>query len=214
MGEISDEDIESVKRSEVKRDFRHGMRGESARRCVGRIYKNCDIFGLTKGDFSKIDMLRHLLTEIGPCHIDIGTWTAASADISKAYDLLDHNNILSMRWLVDRSFPSRQKNYYEVLIKKFGEENIRLARFHAKFLILENEEYKLAVRTSMNLNMNKRIEFYEITEGSKINDYLRGIVDYHFEKPKDDNWQNYKNLDVADKKTDEHVNNINKLGNW
>ena len=69
-------DAESVIRYNVTRDFRHGTRGENAARCIGPITKGCDIFGLTKGDFSMIDILRHIAREIGPCHIDIGTWTA------------------------------------------------------------------------------------------------------------------------------------------
>lgn len=72
---------ESTIHHNVTREFRHGTRGESAARCIGPITKGCEIFGLTKGDFSMIDILRHIAREIGPCRIDIGTWTAAAAKI-------------------------------------------------------------------------------------------------------------------------------------
>lgn len=203
---------ESVRRHDVTRDFRHGTRGESAARCIGEVSKGCDIFGLTKGDFSMIDILRHIARQIGPCRIDIGTWTAAAADIRQAEAMLQDRNILEMRWLVDRSFPQRQAKYYASLLERFGRDSVRLARFHAKFLLLENDEYSVAVRTSMNLNENKRIEFYEISEGSPISDYLRGIVDYHFEQPSEDSFAAFKDwhAESARRAAEEQP----RLGGW
>lgn len=204
---------DSVKRNNVTREFRHGTRGESAARCIGDIIKGGDIFGLTKGDFSMIDILRHIAKQIGPCHIDIGTWTAAAADIKQAENMLNDKNILGMRWLVDRSFPARQGKYYASLLQKFGKDSVRLARFHAKFILLENDEYTVAVRTSMNLNENKRIEFYEISEGSPISDYLREIVDYHFALPSEDSYSAFTDFDfAAPTKTPEPAQA--RLGGW
>lgn len=187
---------ESVRRDNVTREFRHGTRGESAARCIGPIVKGGDVFGLTKGDFSMIDILRHVAREIGPCRIDIGTWTAAAADIKQAEAMLQDRNILAMRWLVDRSFPQRQGKYYASLLQRFGKDAVRLARFHAKFILLENDKYTVAVRTSMNLNENRRIEFFELSEGSPISDYLRGIVDYHFAQPSEDSFAAFKDWHV------------------
>lgn len=192
---------DSVKRENVQRDFRHGMRGESARRCIGDISKGCDIFGLTKGDFSMIDILRHVAAQIGPCRIDIGTWTAAAAEIKQAENMLHDKNITAMRWLVDRSFPARQGKYFASLLQRFGQDSVRLARFHAKFILLENDEWSVAVRTSMNLNENKRIEFFEISEGSPISGYLREVVDYHFAAPPEDSYSAFTDFDLSSEKT-------------
>jgi len=190
--------IESVRRTNVTREIRHGMRGESARRCIGKIEKCVDIFGLTKGDFSMIDIVRHIVDEIGPCDIDIGTWTAANADIKQAHNLFGDKRLRRVRFLVDRSFPARQPAYYAALLKAFGQGSVRMARFHAKFILAENEEYSVAVRTSMNLNENKRIEFYELSEGSPISGYLRQISDYHFAKPSKDSYSAFEEFDVTD----------------
>lgn len=191
---------DSVKRDNVTREFRHGTRGESAARCIGEISKGCEVFGLTKGDFSMIDILRHCARQIGPCRIDIGTWTAAASDIKQAFDMLNDRNIMEMRWMVDRSFPARQGKYYAALLDKFGRDSVRLARFHAKFILLENDDFSLAIRTSMNLNENKRIEFYEISEGSPISGYLRQIVDFHFAKPSEDSYAAFKDFDIQEEK--------------
>lgn len=201
----------AVRRQNVDRQYRHGMRGESASRCIGRISKGCDVFGLTKGDFSMIDILRHVANEIGPCHIDVGTWTAAAAEIKQAFDMLKDRNILSARFLVDRSFPSRQPKYYSALQDKFGKDSVRLARFHAKFILLENENFSVAVRTSMNLNLNERIEFFEISEGSLISGYLKEVVDYHFALPSEDSFSAFKDFKLAEVKGG---NQAPRLGGW
>lgn len=210
---------ESARRENVKREFRHGMRGESARHCIGDITKGCDIFGLTKGDFSMIDILRHVAAQIGPCRIDIGTWTAAAAEIRQAEDMLHDRNITQMRWLVDRSFPQRQAAYFSSLLQRFGQDSVRLARFHAKFILLENDDWSVAVRTSMNLNENKRIEFYEISEGSPISDYLREVVDYHFSMPPADSYAAFTDFDLTGKKRHNRATKApdapkRRLGGW
>lgn len=188
--------MESVRREGVVREFRHGTRGESAARCIGPVTKGCEIFGLTKGDFSMIDILRHVVREIGACRVDVGTWTAANAEIKQAFDLLSDGNIQTMRFLVGRSFPQRQPKYYAALRQKFGVGSVRMARFHAKFILLENDEFSVAVRTSMNLNLNQRIEFYELSEGTAISGYLRSIVDYHFALPLEDSFAGFKDFHI------------------
>ena len=186
----------SARRENVTREFRHGTRGESAARCIGSISKGCDIFGLTKGDFSMIDILRHVAKEIGPCRIDCGTWTAAAAEIGQAFDMLKDGNILAMRFLVDRSFPARQPKYFHALRVRFGDDCIRMARFHAKFILLENDNFSVAVRTSMNLNLNERIEFYELSEGSPISGYLSQIMEHHFAMPLEDSYDGFKSFQI------------------
>lgn len=205
----------SVRRDDVQREFRHGMRGESAARCIGPITKGCDIFGLTKGDFSMIDILRHVAKEIGPCRIDVGTWTAAAAEIKQAFDMLHDGNILAMRFLVDRSFPQRQPKYYHALRERFGDNCIRMARFHAKFILLQNDKFSVAVRTSMNLNLNERIEFFELSEGSPISGYLEQVMDHHFGLPLEDSYDGFKSFKIdAPKSAPVVVDAQPRLGGW
>lgn len=204
-------DVPAVRRANINREFRHGTRGESAARCIGPITSGCEIFGVTKGDFSMIDILRHVAREIGPCRIDVGTWTAAAAEIGQAFDMLSDGNILAARFLVDRSFPRRQPKYYAALRQRFGDDSVRMARFHAKFILLENGQSSVAVRTSMNLNLNQRIEFYELSEGTPISDYLRHVVDYHFALPLADSWNGFNEFTLPEPK---QVAEQPRLGGW
>jgi len=186
---------ESVRRDNRDAQLSAWPRVAKARRgVIGPITKGCDIFGLTKGDFSMIDILRHIAREIGPCHIDIGTWTAAAAEIKQAFDMLGDKNIRGMRWLVDRSFPARQGKYYRSLLDKFGQDSVRLARFHAKFILLENDDFSVAVRTSMNLNLNARIEFLRVERGKPNRWISQAGCRPSFAQPSADSYGSFKDL--------------------
>ena len=59
-----------------------------AKEAIGPIRPGQDVFILTFGQFSLIDVLVHVLDEIGPASVDISTWTAAHADVQRAADLM------------------------------------------------------------------------------------------------------------------------------
>lgn len=169
-----------IKRDNITRQYKCADRSESAARTIGDITKGCDILGMTKGQFSKIDIIKHVINEIGACHLVIGTWTAAAADIRSAEILFRDDKILSCRAVVDRSFPTRQPKYYKSFIDVFGEDSVALMNFHAKFAIFKNDNFNIVLRTSMNLNLNKRIEMYEISDSKVMHDMFEDIVDDHF----------------------------------
>jgi len=194
-----------VKRKVENREFKHAMRGESAKKAIGKIEKGCEIFGLTKGQFSMIDILGHVLEEVGASTIDIGTWTAAHSDVKQATQFLRNNKIKSIRFLVDRSFPSRQPKYFDHLIDTFGLDSVRLAKFHAKFITIRNENFNICVRTSMNLNKNTRIENFEISDDAKMCDYMTTLVDEHYKRPLESSTDMFKSLQIDDK--------VSKTGN-
>ena len=118
------------------RELRRAMCKGRVRDVIGRIELGCEIFCLTKGDYSLIDIIEHVLNEIGRSDVVISTWTAAAADIKRAHDLLTDKSVASLRFLVDRSFPSRQPEYCVKLVQAFGKDAIRMTRSHCKFVLL------------------------------------------------------------------------------
>ena len=167
------------------REKRHLMQGEEARHSVGELYSGCEIFGLTKGQFSSINLIEECLNQTGSADVTIATWTTAHAEIKKAEAFLHNGLIRSLRFLVDRSFPNRQPEYCRSLIETFGEDSIRATRTHAKFITIRNEEWDLVIRSSMNLNENRRIEIFEISDDKGMAEYLDGIVDMLYTDPLD-----------------------------
>ena len=165
------------------RELRRAMSAGRVRDVIGRIEPGCEIFGLTKGDYSLIDIIEHVLEEIGRSDVVVSTWTAAAADVKRAHDLLTDKRVASLRFLVDRSFPSRQPEYCAGLVRAFGKDTIRMTRSHCKFVLLDSGDLKVVIRTSMNLNENRRVENFEISEDPAFHGFLMELVDEIFQEP-------------------------------
>lgn len=148
-----------------------------ATQAIGTLEPGCEIFGFTKGQFSLMDIIIAILEQTGPADVDISTWTAGDADIRHCYQFVESGKIRSTRWVVDRSFPSRQPEYFDALCQRFGAESVRITRTHAKFCLIRNEEWDLALRSSMNLNMNPRFENFEISDDPALSGYFGEVVD-------------------------------------
>jgi len=135
---------------------------------------------MTYGQFSLIDALWVLLRMTGPADVSIATWTAAGADVTRASQFLRDGRVRRMRWLVDRSFEARQPAYCATLRSLFGDDAIRTTRSHAKFATIRNSEWNLAVRTSMNLNGNPRLETIEVSDDPSLADFLDDVFGERF----------------------------------
>lgn len=156
-------------------------RTESAREVFADLDGGCEVLAITHGQFSLGDAVAALLDRTGPAVVSVATWTAAQADIERASLLVRDDRITSMRWLVDTSFVNRQPAYCALLRDRFGPEAIRTARSHAKFATLRNATWDLAVRTSMNLNANPRLELIEVSDSPQLADLLDETFDVIFE---------------------------------
>ena len=165
-----------IKRQNVKRVVKRDINRARAADAVGEITKGCEIYGLSKGQFSLVELIGHCLDATGPAHLTVSTWTAAGADLSHTHELLSRGDILSATWLVDSSFVNRQPGYVKQLVDNFGEESVFCTANHAKFVILENEDWALVIRTSMNLNLNKRLESYEVSDCPPMAAMLKDLV--------------------------------------
>jgi hypothetical protein len=165
----------------VRRQVRRVLAVADAAAALGPITPGCEVYLLTKGAFSLVDVLMHCLEATGPADVVVSTWTAAGADIGFAYDLLRSGAIRSLRFLVDFSFPSRQPAYCAALRERFGDDAIRVCKNHAKFCTIGNDTWNVVIRSSMNLNLNRRLENVEISEDRDLCEYLASVVDSLFE---------------------------------
>jgi hypothetical protein len=164
------------KLSENKRKIRDAFSVTLAADAIGTVERNCEIYGLSKGQFSLIDIISHCLSATGPADVVLSTWTAANADLGFAFGLLANGSIKSLRFVVDFSFPVRQPEYCAALRERFGDDAIRLTKNHAKFCLIHNADWSIVIRTSMNLNENRRLESFEISDDAGLCGYLLGVV--------------------------------------
>lgn len=162
----------------------------SASQAIGELEHNTDIFCLTFGQFSLIEALVAILDKTGPAHVAISTWTAATANLDQSMELMEAASILSLKMIVDVSFPNRQPEYYKHMLKLFGSSCVRRIHTHAKFIIVYNDEWNVVIRTSMNLNQNRRLENIEVTDNKEFCDFFKKIVKSTFDEMEEgeENW--------------------------
>ena len=157
------------------------MRKQNAAEFIGEMAPGIHRFGVSKGQFSLIDLIEGITDQIGKCDLSLSTWTAARADLTRLEDLLA-TRFNSVRFLLDFSFQRRQPALIAQIRKLFGDESIVVTRNHAKFMLLKKDDWRLVVRTSMNLNFNPRLEDVDIKDDPELFDFLDAILAEFFEK--------------------------------
>jgi len=172
-----EEMMAKVHKSKPRRRVIRLAKTVSATTAIGTLTPGCEIFALTFGQFSLIDAICAILEQTGPASITLSTWTAADADLRRAERLLRSADILSMRYIVDRSFATRMPHYCRAMRELFGDDCIRTTRSHAKWAVISNETWNLAIRTSMNMNHNPRLENIEISDDPALAAFFRQVAD-------------------------------------
>lgn len=167
----------AVKRP-IKRQSAHDYRRESAVEIVKELERDgMELFGFTRGQFSLSDLIEALLEKIGPARMEISTWTAAHADVERMMLLMESGKVTACRWLVDQTFVRRVPELAARIRETFGDDSIRVTRTHAKFVTLRSEEWAVALRSSMNLNQNPRLESFQVGHDPELCDFLSSALD-------------------------------------
>lgn len=148
----------------------------NASRIVAQLEPGTRVVGLTNGEFSLLNLVRCVLERIGPADVTIATWSAGLYDTDEVHRLLASGKLRSLRWILDRSFSTRQAGYAAILSDLFPAETIRTTNLHAKFVLIRNETRRVAIRSSMNLNENRRCELFEVDDDPAIYDLLDGFA--------------------------------------
>lgn len=142
---------------------------------VGPIEKGCEIYGLTMGECSLAEIVAHIFDTVGPAKVLIGCWTCAVPDIEFFADLLKTGRATEVNWILDNSIGNRKEECCELLEELFGEDHVFATSIHAKFIVIQDGDWNLAIRSSMNLNLNRRIEYFEISDSE---DVCRAFTDF------------------------------------
>ena len=152
------------------------MRKETAADFLREFAPGCHIFGFTKGQFSLIDLLDAFAEIIPGADLTISTWTTARADLARLELLIRAQKFQNFRILTDISFQRRQPGMINAIRQTYGSEAVRITRNHAKFMLLQHGQFRIVVRTSMNLNFNPRLEDVDVTDDPELFDYITNIL--------------------------------------
>jgi len=150
---------------------------ESVERLIGPVEKGMNIFFFNSGQFSLSDVIEHVLKSIGPADLYLSTWTASQDGLEKAFMFLQNKMIKSVKFMVDRGFKQFKGKPYKYLFDNFGPDCIRTTRIHAKFVVLQNDDFNIVIRTSANLNRNRRLENFELTDDLEFAEFFKQFFD-------------------------------------
>jgi len=160
---------------------------DSAAAMIGDVADGDEICGITNGQFSLVDVIEHVLTQTGPSDVAVSTWTMGIYDAEKAYKFVENQRIKSIRFILDPSMFTRRAELASVLVKGFGADAFRAVNSHAKFTTIRGAALAVTIRTSMNLNENRRIESFDLSASDEMTTFFEGLVNRIWEKVNRDN---------------------------
>jgi len=148
----------------------------SAAECIGPCEAGMSLFAITRGQWSMIDAVLHVLDCVGASSVSLWTWTVAEYEVEVLTRLRVDQRITSGRLVID--YGARNKNAAIIADWKssYGADSVRYVVNHAKIALIESVGgLRFLLRGSMNLNFNPRFENFDITEGGPEFDLMRGI---------------------------------------
>ena len=192
-------------KTESKKSIARRIGTINASDAISGFTKTNRVTGLTNGAFSLISLIDAVLDITGEANVIISTWSAGFYDVTAVNQLIESGKIKDFKIILDRSYKSRQAQYSATIEELFGLENIRTTNTHAKFVLIQNEEWNVCIRSSMNLNENKRCENFDVDNDIDVYNLFynfvselfkiqqkgiiekRGIIDANFDKLFPDN---------------------------
>lgn len=164
------------RREGAKRVFRKDGFADAAA-MIGALKDGDEISGITNGQFSLVDILQHVLTQTGSADVVVATWTMGIYDEEKAYAFVGNKMIRNIRFILDPSMFSRRPELSSVLVKGFGPGSFRAVNSHAKFATVRGANLAVCIRSSMNLNENKRLESFDVSCCGEMCAFFEAVAD-------------------------------------
>jgi len=139
--------------------------------------ESIEVYGFTKGAFGFLDLLLATLNKTGPADLSLSTWTAHASQIGILAGEQSAGRITSGRFLFDTSFVKREPQTIQAIRKHFGHGAVRVCLTHSKFALLTGKNTTVTLRTSANLNLNKRFEDFTISADPELHKFLTALLD-------------------------------------
>lgn len=138
---------------------------KSAELSIGPIEKNMSIFGITRGQFSMIDVVLYTLEGLDDCELSLWTWCIADYEVKCIQALMESGKLKKATLIIDSSARGKNSDILNDWIEKFGIESVRFVVNHSKIATIKSGDLEFLIRGSMNLNNNPRFEQFDIDEG-------------------------------------------------
>ena len=139
----------------------------AAAEALGPMTPGMSLLALTQGQWSMLDAVTHLVTQVGSSDIAVWTWAIAAYDVAALVALQARGLLRQARLIVDYDgMRSRSHDGVAQWQAAWGAGAVLSAISHAKMVrIASASGLRLLVRGSMNMNLNARWEQLDLTEG-------------------------------------------------
>ena len=150
----------------------------NAAETIGCCEPGMSLFAVTRGQWSMIDAVLHVLDCVGRSKVSLWTWTVAEYEVQVLARLRVDSRISGGRLVIDHGARNKNAGIIAEWQRAFGEQSVRYVVNHSKIATVETESgLKFLLRGSMNLNFNPRFEQFDITEGGIDYDLVKSIED-------------------------------------
>ena len=168
----------------AKRKERAAQHLGLARDALSGLERNGHVFGITKGQFSMIDIAAAVLEKTGPSDVAVWTWCIADYEIEAIGAFISGGDIRDFRLVMDWAGAQRDMPIVSDLQKRFGLDCIRVTKTHAKIVMVSNADWKVVIRGSMNLNANPRFEQFDVSDGGPAWTVMNDVMVEMWERAK------------------------------
>jgi hypothetical protein len=134
------------------------------------------IFGLTKGQFSMIDLAAAVLDKTGPADVGVWTWCIAEYEVEAFTAFFSDRRVTKLRVVMDWAGAQRDMPLVGELQTRFGVDCIRVTKTHAKIVTVAAGDWRVVIRGSMNLNSNPRFEQFDVSDDVAAFNLVDGMM--------------------------------------
>jgi hypothetical protein len=134
----------------------------------------------SESEFSMHELLERLVEMTGPAEVKVSSFSITEVAIRTFLRLIDNHLIIGLRCIFDRSVKMHHIGLH--LFALNVTTGIALTKNHAKIILIQNEQWKITVISSANLNVNDKIEAGMITGNPEIFDFYHLKFEDTFEK--------------------------------
>ena len=167
-----------------RRSERAALALGGAREAIAGLTPGMHIFGLSRGQFSMIDLAAAALELTGPADVAVWTWCIAGYEVEAVSAFIGDGRIARFRMVLDWTGAQRDMPLIEDLQRQFGADCLRVTKTHAKIVAVAAEGWQILIRGSMNLNANPRFEQFDVSEGGPAYAVVMAAMDELWERGK------------------------------
>jgi len=111
---------------------------------------------VTAGKWSSHQLLSYLIAQTGPVHLRMCTWSMTEDPCRALLQLRNKGQLLSAECVLSERISERTPTVYQLARNVF--DKIKLAKLHAKVMVLYNDAWKVTIVGSANLTRNPKME--------------------------------------------------------